>query len=171
MSIDEMDTPQFSLSQVAQATGWHLGTLRDYMKKGVFPWDDRDAPAKVAGSKSMVPLRSVLRLGITYQLWNLGVSPKDAFMASVSFCDLGSADRWRHLGLRRTAGECFAAPWKTLLLWRRGSPGEVVPAPHGPKLDIDALLIDPFEAGNASIAVVDVSQVWADIVAALKADI
>ena len=97
--MTDMDSPLFTLRQVAAATGWNLGTMRDHFVKGVFPWHEGDGKAKVAGSTSLLSLRAAVRLGIAFQLWSLGVSPKDAFRASTAFTDFGTVPSSNEFGL------------------------------------------------------------------------
>ena len=74
--MTDTDTPIFTLRQVAAATGWNLGTMRDHFVKGVFPWHEGDGKARVAGSTSLLSLRAAIRLGIAFQLWSLSATDR-----------------------------------------------------------------------------------------------
>lgn len=164
----DLDEAKYALSQAALATGWNTTTLRDYLAKGVFPWREGDVPAKVQGGKAVIPLRSVLRLAIAYQFWSLGISPKDAFLAALAFCDDGTPENASQGTPYRAPGTLFSGDVTTLLVWKRGHNGEVVPLQNGKISDVAELTSDPFNGAPGAVAVANVSEVWSHIARALK---
>lgn len=163
------DDPTYTVLQAANATGWHAQTLRNYLAKGLFAWQESDSRAKVSGSKSLISFRSVLRLGLAYQFWTLGISPKDAFWAAVAFCDVSSPQGGNQFDLARAPCELFPDPYVTLLVWKPGSNAQVVPFAYGAVTDVDQLLHDPFppNAPKGPVAVVKVDDVWRNVISAL----
>lgn len=166
------DQPNYTVLQAAEAIGWHAQTLRNYLAKGLFAWQESDSKAKMSGSKSLISFRSVLRLGLTYQLWTLGIPPKDAFVAALAFCDSGSpAPEDGHSN--RLPGQLFADPYQTLLLWKPGHKGHVFPLGTGDDAvsNIEVLASDPFNGAPGAVAVVNVSEVRSKIARALKLEV
>ncbi len=127
----DADTPTFTLREVAAATGWHLGTMRDYFVRGVFQWHDGDGKAIVAGGTSKLSLRGAVRLAIAYQLWSQGVAPREAIKAATVFTDFGNAASSNSAGLTRLSGNLFPEGFETLLFWHKKEGARVVPMAVG----------------------------------------
>ena len=168
--MTDMDSPLFTLRQVAAATGWNLGTMRDHFVKGVFPWHEGDGKAKVAGSTSLLSLRAAVRLGIAFQLWSLGVSPKDAFRASTAFTDFGTVPSSNEFGLSRQAGNIFPDGYDTILLWRKGEGARVMPTDEGVFVNINQFICAPFGGKSGPVVLVRVEDVVESVMASLVPD-
>lgn len=168
--MSDMDTPLFTLRQVAAATGWNLGTMRDHFVKGVFPWAEEHGKAKAAGSTSLLSLRAAMRLGLSYQLWTLGVSPRDAFRAATVFTDFGTAPTSNEFGVSRMAGNIFPDGYDTILLWRKGEGARVMPTDEGGFVNIDQFICAPFGGKSGPVVLVRVEDVVENVMAALVPD-
>ena len=168
--MTDTDTPLFTLRQVAAATGWNLGTMRDHFVKGVFPWHEGDGKAKVAGSTSLLSLRAAIRLGIAFELWRLGVSPKDAFRAATTFTDFGTAPTSNEFRLSRLPGHIFADGYDTILLWRKGKGARVMPTDEGGFVNINQFICAPFGGKSGPVVLVRVEDVVESVMASLLPD-
>lgn len=168
--MPDTDTPLFTLREVAGATGWNLGTMRDHFVKGVFPWHEGDGKAKVAGSTSLLSLRAAIRLGIAQSLWTLGVAPRDAFKAATIFTDFGSASTSNEFGLSRQAGNIFPDGYDTILLWRKGEGARVMPTDEGGFVNINQFICAPFGGRSGPVVLVRVEDVVEAVMAALLPD-
>lgn len=168
--MSDMDTPLFTLRQVAAATGWNLGTMRDHFVKGVFPWHEENGKAKAAGSTSLLSLRAAMRLGLAYQLWILGVSPRDAFRAATVFTDFGTAPTSNEFSVSRMAGNIFPDGYDTILLWRKGEGARVMPTDEGGFVNINQFICAPFGGKSGPVVLVRVEDVVENVMAALVPD-
>ncbi len=165
--MPDTDTPLFTLRQVAGATGWNLGTMRDHFVKGVFPWHEGDGKARAAGGTSLLSLRAAIRLGIAQNLWTLGVAPRDAFKAATIFTDFGSAPTSNEFGLSRQAGNIFPDGYDTILLWRKGEGARVMPTDEGGFVNINQFICAPFGGQSGPVVLVRVEDVVETVMAAL----
>lgn len=165
----DADTPRFTLRAVAAATGWHLGTMRDYFVRGIFPWAVNEGKAQVAGATSHLSLRSAMRLGVAHALWSQGISPREAFKAATSFADFGSAPSRNSYGLTRLAGGLFPDDYDTILLWRAGEGARVLPVEQDGAVPLDALLSAPFDGRIGPVVMIRVDDVVERVMEALVA--
>jgi hypothetical protein len=163
----DADTPRFTLREVALAAGWHLGTMRDYFVRGVFPWAGEEGKAQVAGATSRLSLRASVRLAIAHALWTQGVSPREAFKGATSFTDFGSAPSRNAYGVKRLAGNIFPQGYETLLLWRAGEGARIVPFKQGAALPLDAMIADPFAGQVGPVILVRVDDIVERVMAKL----
>jgi hypothetical protein len=165
-----LDEPQFRLSAAARATGWHVMTLRDNMAKdGPFEWNENDSRASVRGGRSLLSFRSVVRLGIAFELRALGVSPKDAFWAATRFSDFSSAYGCRCDQPLRLPGHLFPEPHTTYLVFKPTSlvSAQVIEVKSGEQIDMEEIMYDLFNGESGAVAIVDVNRVWDRIMTAL----
>ena len=165
----DADTPRFTLREVAAATGWHLGTMRDYFVRGIFPWAADEGKAKMAGATSRLSLRSAIRLGVTQALWAQGIAPREAFKAATSFADFGSAPSRNAYGVTRLAGSLFPDGYDTILLWRAGVGARIIPVETGSIVSLDALLAAPFDGAAGPVTLIRVDDLVERVMAALVA--
>jgi hypothetical protein len=163
----DADTPRFTLREVAIATGWHLGTMRDYFVRGIFPWSGEGGKAQVAGATSRLSLRAAVRLALAHALWTQGVPPREAFKGATSFTDFGSAATRNSLGVQRLAGNLFPHGYETILLWRAGEGARIVPVQQEAAFSIDSLIAVPFGGCPGPVVLVRADDVVAQLVAAL----
>jgi hypothetical protein len=163
----DADTPRYTLRQVAIATGWHLGTMRDYHVRGIFPWAGDDGKAAVAGATSRMSLRGAIRLGLAFDLWTQGVAPREAFKAATAFADFGSVPTRNSFGITRLAGSIFPDGYATILVWRAGDGARVVPVKNGGATPMSALLSAPFDGKTGPVVIAPVDDVVARVMKAL----
>jgi hypothetical protein len=121
-----MDTPDYTLSQVAAAAGVEAGTLRSWLQRKHWRLDMAigDSPAEIAGRAHLVTLRRALQIGTAIELVRNGVEPARAFTAARAFSDIyDGLER-----LPRTPGGLFEDPAYTLLaLYPDETEGVVIP--------------------------------------------
>ncbi|MGB5077678.1 MAG: hypothetical protein WBO17_09385 [Sphingorhabdus sp.] len=163
----DADTPTFKLREVAIATGWHLGTLRDYFVRGIFQWHEGEGKAVVAGATSRLSLRGAIRLAIAYELWSQGVSPRLAIEAATIFTDFGNTAMSNDAGLTRLSGNLFKDGFDTLLLWRKDTGARIVPAPSGQGIPI-AQLFSTSQGERSAVSIVHLDQVVIRVMKELK---
>ena len=164
------DSPTYTLREVATATGWHLGTMRDYFVRGAFPWYDGDGKAVTAGATSKLSLRGAIRLGIAYQLWTLGVGPREAMKAATVFADFGNMATSNEARQNRQSGSLFPEGYETILLWRKAQGARVIPLSMGEGVGLSALFDHHQEPGPA-VSIVHVDSVVASVMGKLAPNI
>ena len=108
-----------------------------------------------------------MRLGIAFQLWRLGVSPKDAFRASTAFTDFGTVPSANEFGLSRLAGSIFPDGYDTILLWRKGEGARVMPTDEGGFVNINQFICAPFGGESGPVVLVRVEDVVESVMASL----
>ena len=111
-----------------------------------------------------------MRLGIAFQLWSLGVSPKDAFRASTAFTDFGTVPSSNEFGLSRQAGNIFPDGYDTILLWRKGEGARVMPTDEGGFVNINQFICTPFGGKSGPVVLVRVEDVVESVMASLVPD-
>ncbi|QGY81775.1 hypothetical protein [Sphingorhabdus lacus] len=170
MSSLNFDEPRFPLSATARATGWNLLTLRDYMARGKFEWHETDSQAAAPGGRSLLSLRSVVRLGITFELWSIGVSPKDAYWAALNFGDVGHSKNRIGALPDRVPGHLFPDPYITYLVFKRAFLADVIAVKSGEQIDLESVMYDLFNDAPGAVAIVNVNRVWHRIMTALDVE-
>ncbi|MGE7152342.1 hypothetical protein ACQKJ1_01195 [Methylorubrum rhodesianum] len=85
-----LDDPRYTLSQVAEAAGVQVGTLRSWLQRKHWRLDMAvgDSPAEVAGKAHLITLRRALHIGAAVELVRNDVEPARAFRAALSFVDI-----------------------------------------------------------------------------------
>jgi hypothetical protein len=85
-----LDDPRFTLSQVAEAAGCQVGTLRSWLQRKHWRLDMAigDSPAEVAGKAHLVTLRRALHIGASVELIRNDMDPARAFRAARNFVDV-----------------------------------------------------------------------------------
>ena len=85
-----LDDPRYTLSQVADAAGVQVGTLRSWLQRKHWRLDMAvgDSPAEVAGKAHLITLRRALHIGAAVELVRNDVEPARAFRAARSFVDV-----------------------------------------------------------------------------------
>lgn len=137
-----MDSPEFTLSQVANAAGIDVGTLRSWLQRKHWRLDMAvgDSPADVAGKAHLVTLRRALQIGAAAELVRNGVEPSRAFKAAWYFSD--AADPLEAEGYIRAPGELFRDGSTILIAYKDRDIGVVM------RLDDNAswqnLVFNPF---------------------------
>ena len=116
MKIMPLDSPSFTVAQVARAAGVPVATLRSHLQRQHWRLDGEDVPADEPGKGHLVTMRRALQIGVAVELIRNGVDPKRAFRAAAGFSDFGGPKD-------RAPGELFDAGHTALVL----SPGEEWP--------------------------------------------
>lgn len=157
------------MSAAARATGWHVMTLRDNMASdGPFEWHDKDSKASVRGGRSLLSFRSVVRLGIAFELRALGVSPKVAFGAATMFSDFSPRNSYQNDLPERLPGHLFPEPHTTYLVFKPTFLAQVIAVKGSDKLDMEEVMYDLFNGEPGAVAVVDVNRVWRRVIDGLS---
>lgn len=176
-----LDNPRFPLSAVARATGWNVGTLRNYFALNKFDWNEHDLMASAPGGISLLSLRSVIRLGIAFEFWLMGVSPKEAFHAATKFADFSESRTPVSPLIKRLPCHLFPAPYNTYLVLKSTKPPATMPkdkperfydvedlaVENGEQFDLECVIYGLFQGAPGSVAIVDVNRVWDRIMTAL----
>lgn len=84
-----LDDNRFTLSQVAEAAGVQVGTLRSWLQRKHWRLDMAigDNPSDIAGKAHLVTFRRSLQIGTAVELTRNDVEPSRAFRAALSFVD------------------------------------------------------------------------------------
>lgn len=163
----DADTPRFTLREVATATGWHLGTMRDYFVRGIFPWAEGEGKARIAGATSRLSLRSAIRLGVAHALWSQSIAPREAFKAATNFTEFGNAPSRNSFGVARLSGSLFPDGFDTIMLWRAGEGARIIPVPADGGITLDSLIAAPFDGQTGPVVLVRIDDVVESVMAAL----
>lgn len=125
-----LDDPRFTLSQVAEAAGVQVGTLRSWLQRGHWRLDMAfgDTPAEVAGKAHLITLRRALHIGAAVELVRNDVEPARAFRAARSFVDVFDGIPSGIIsdgGVRGTDG-LYPTGWTLLIAYPGDEFGEVM---------------------------------------------
>lgn len=114
------DTPRYSLSQVAMATGGAVNTLRAHLARGHWKLIDKkgDVTSDIPGRPHIITLRRALQIAVATDLIAGGIEPKFAYASAWVFSDEKNPDR--------PAGELFPQPDLTMLRCVEGGRGTQV---------------------------------------------
>ncbi|MHC2017617.1 hypothetical protein [Methylobacterium sp. CM6247] len=84
-----LDDNRFTLSQVAEAAGVQVGTLRSWLQRKHWRLDMAigDNPSDIAGRAHLATFRRALQVGTAVELVRNDVEPSRAFRAALSFVD------------------------------------------------------------------------------------
>jgi hypothetical protein len=179
--ITAYDQLRYPLSIAARATGWDLATLRSYFDLKKFEWRDGDVMAANSGAPGLLSIRSVIRLGIAFEFWKIGVSPAGAFNGALKFTDLSSPNSGLGVLPERRPCHLFPDPYNTYLVLKPTNPpapsakkgrerfylAEVAAVKNGDQIDVEAIMYDLFNGEPGAVAIVDVNRVWNRIMTAL----
>lgn len=117
--MDKMNTPTFTLAEVAIAAGTKSSTLRQWLFRDWFTLDAEDAPAHTPGATTYLTGKTALAMGLAVHLGG-GVVPLElAVKAALRFAYSGTDEGQERHGLIRRPGYLFNAD-DTLAVFSRG---------------------------------------------------
>ena len=113
-----MDSPEFTLSQVAAAAGVEVNTLRSWLQRKHWKMDTTVESAGDAGKAHLITLRRGLHIGLAVELVRNDMDPARAFKAAYSFSHTAAVDRAQPA---REVGGLYDYPAMTVMVVPRAT--------------------------------------------------
>lgn len=90
--MDDLDTPQFALSDACRASRIEPNTVRAWLSRGHLVLGGGDLKASANGKAHTISRRRVYQIAISAELASLGIPPRRASMLAAGFSDVGNGE-------------------------------------------------------------------------------
>lgn len=160
----DMHLPQYPLSAAAEVCGIDLKALRAHFETGRFLFlDGVDQPPWKRGATRLLSFQTVINVAVACALINIGIGPREAFLAGINFTDSNTNKLSNSYNIDRGCGELYPEKFMTLLVVRGGGDVMVMPIVPGDPNSFDCIFDGSAGRRLRSVAILNMNDLIAQL--------